>query len=245
MGVRARLYRKDTPLVIGAFAVAALFGGVYIGLQGLRDDHQVVLSCADYEKHRPDSHWLKLTDCEYDVDHYAVYGDKSGGDEITNITKVYLPVKSTAKANGKSPIVVVRNDRDTLEVFEAFQRGHDPSQAAIDRLRAKLDRPIEGIVASHIDSDNLSKADLKNLDLGIADDFVMLDEGSTPHLLAGLLLLVGGFLLSILAVVLFVVGKRYRRDHPPPPRVPPPPTSWPPPRKPDPQNPIAAFERPV
>jgi hypothetical protein len=241
MGMGALLRDDRLPVVMACGALVVLGMGGWHTYRGLRDGKQVEMTCGEYSAVRPEGHWLKLTDCEYDFDHYAI---KKNG---SSIDKVYVPVRPYGDTTSKAQIVVMRDDKLTRNVVEQWEDHRTPSDAALDHLRIELNRPIEGIVSSGLDLDADDKDKLGPLKIGLANDYVMIDADAKPHLIAGILATIGGLLLAIAAAFLFVFGRRYRRNNPPPPpRVPPPRWYGPPPaRQHDPNNPIRTFERPV
>jgi hypothetical protein len=195
-------------MVIGFFGVQKTYVAV-------RDGSQFQISCADYTtQRRPDASWLRLTDCEYDLDHYAVKYDK---DSSSKIERVYLPLRPVGIKTGPTVIVVERRDDDMLRVIEWAERGggHDPPQPAFSRIQAQLDRPTDGVVLDGIDLDSHVKDELAKLDLELASDFVIIDNGAKPSLLAGIIMLVIGVLVAGGCTFLFLRELRIQRDAPP------------------------------
>lgn len=226
--------RPYAPQLIGLAAAIALGTGVWLGYRSFREGTQVEMTCAQYTAARSAAHWVKLTECEYDFEHIA-FKRQNG-----SIDNVYLPVRPSGDTTSKPKIVVKRDDEASRDVVDQLEDGKTPSDAALGRLRIELDRPIEGIVTASFDFDADDKKELADLELGLADDYVMIDSDATPHPFLAILALVGGVLFGAFAAILFVRDRRYRRNHPPSPPAPPPP-----PRPRDPDNPIRAFERPL
>ena len=129
--------RPYAPQLIGIVAAIALGLGIWQGYRSFRDGTQVQMTCAQYTAARPDSHWVKLTDCEYDFEHVAF--KKQNG----SIDVVYLPLRPYGDATSPAQIVVKRDDKLMREMVEQSESNRDPSDAEIERLRKDLERPIE------------------------------------------------------------------------------------------------------
>lgn len=227
-----RLMRPYAPQLIGVAAAIVLALGVWQGYRSFRDGRQVEMTCAQYAAARPASHWVKLTDCEYDFEHYAIKR-QSGSIDV-----VYLPVRPFGETSSQSQIVVKRDDKLTLDVVEQLESNRTPSDAMVEQLRKELERPIEGLVTSALDFDADDKDKLGDLKLGLTSDYVMIDADAAPHPFLAILALVGALSLGVFAVVLFVRDRRNPPKRPPPPQAPKP-------RPHDPNDPIRAFERPL
>lgn len=180
--------------------------GTWLTYTGLRDGAQREMSCGEYVAVRPDDHWLKLTNCEYDVDHYAVKSSSKGG----SITSIYLPLRPVDDTSSKAVVLVLVDDRDVVDVFDDYEHGRTPSDAAVQKAWAVLAKPTEGIVTSGLDLDHGDRGKLEDLNLDLDEDFVLLKAGSTPHLIAGIVLLGVGLTAGALLLVTFLADRRRR-----------------------------------
>jgi hypothetical protein len=215
-------------ILVGS-AVIGLFFGAWHTHRAIRDGKQLEISCEDYIRERPDNHWLKLTNCEYDVDNYVfIRGGRQGDGDIR---KVFFALRPIGDTSGKTTIVVVRDDKETIALIETAEDGNEPSEAAVARFAADIQKPVEGIVSSGLDVDHGDKDKIEDpkLNLQLANDFVMLSNGAHPRLLLGILLLIGSTAFLGLAGALFVTKRRRARKQPPaPPPTPTPPSDEPP-----------------
>jgi len=199
-------------------AVALWWGGQHLYV-GLRDREPLEITCADYVKQRPDTHWLKLTKCDADVDNLAYEDDRHGGAD-----KVYVPMRplgedkgapaSDTLARGLAPdrrsaslthIVVERDDQDIRDLV-ALGNAAGEKNPVVQRVAKSFDEPVEGTVKFGMDLSDKDQKQLKGLGLGLADDFVIIDRGQTPRLALGL----GVFCLGLLGPA-FVVFRLVRK----------------------------------
>jgi hypothetical protein len=181
-------------------AVALWWGGQHLYV-GLRDREPLEITCADYVKQHPDTHWLKLTRCDADVDNLAYEDDRHGGAD-----KVYVPVRPLGEDKGATHIVVERDDSDIRELV-ALGNAAGEKNPVVQRVAKSFDEPVEGVVKFGIDLSDKDRNQLKGLGLGLADDFVIIERGSTPKLALGALVFALG-LLGPGFVVFRLVRKR-------------------------------------
>jgi len=201
--------------VVGVVGLVLGYFGVHMTYVALHDGTQLEISCADYVAKKPDAKWLRLTGCQYDLDHYAF---KLKSDSSSEIGRVYLSLRPVGVTTGPTQILVERRDDDMLRVIEWAERGggRAPPQPAFSHIQAQLDRPIQGLVKFGIDLERREKNDLDKLDLDLARDFVIVDDGARPHLIVGIILIVVGISLAGVCVFLFVREMRRQQAAPPP-----------------------------
>ena len=176
-------------LILVILSAAALWWGGQHLYVGLRDREPLEITCADYVKQHPDTHWLKLTKCDADLDNIAYEDDGHGG-----ANKVYVPMRSLGdEGKGTTHIVVERDDQDIRDVV-ALGNAAGPKNPAVQRVAESFDQPIEGVVKFGIDLSDKDRERLAKMGLGLADDFVIVDRGTTPKLALGALVFALGLL---------------------------------------------------
>ncbi|HTL38375.1 MAG TPA: hypothetical protein VL326_34835 [Kofleriaceae bacterium] len=208
MGSFKRQFRLPDPrtssVLLASGAIIGLTFGGWHTYRARRDSKQVEMTCDEYLMDPPESHWVKLTNCEYDLEHFA-YKKRS-----SRVEMAYLRVKPSGD-KGKVPIVVRREDAETLALVEAAVDDREPSEAVGAAARKKLEQPIEGIVTSGLDLDESDKGELASLKLDLGKDFIVIDTSAKPRLWFGILLLVASVLGLTASIVLFLVDRRRRR----------------------------------
>lgn len=162
-------------LILIVLAVAGLWGGGHSLYVTLRNGNQVEVSCADYEKSRPDAEWLLLTHCAADVDNIALETNKKSG----KLTKVYVPVRPEGSPEVGSPKIVVESDDDDLLELARDLRT-DSTEKSAQRLGKLLAQPIDGLVRLGLELDDKRQTELANLNLGLTKDFAIVERGAHP-----------------------------------------------------------------
>jgi hypothetical protein len=197
----------------GVIAIVLCAFGVQFTYEAVRYGKQLEISCADYIKHRPDARWLKLTDCEYDFEHLAYEQDQTG-DKYNHI---YLPLRAVGDDSLLTNIVVKRSDEAIREVVWGLEHGQS-RPIGFDRLMMDLGKPTEGFVAFGFSLSDKERDELGKLNLGLTDDFVLVDDGAQPRLAAGIIMLVLG--LGGLGVLGWLIIRQIRKPKTPPPQPP-------------------------
>jgi hypothetical protein len=197
-------------LILLPTAAACFIAGGWITYTALREGTQLEITCEEYVTKRPTSHWLKLTGCEYDFEHYGVkykeHTDLTGDD----ISAIYLPLHPVGDTLGPIHVVVKHHDKNTLQVFEALEEGREPSPAAVEKLRTELAKPVEGLVISKtLGADD--RDDIRGLELRLDQSFVVVEYGRGPNLGFGIFLLGIGGLAGTSALLMWLMALRRRR----------------------------------
>ena len=227
-------------VLLGVCAVVALWWGGQNTYVALRDRHQLEISCSDYLKKRPDTRWLKLTDCTYDFDNLA-YFQKQGEDKYTS---VYLPLRPVGETGGPTHIAVKFEDREFLDVVWGLEHGQS-TPPGFKHVTERLLEPTQGLVAFGLAMSTHDREELERLGLGLADDFVIIDNDSKPNLTAALIVLCLGLGLAGALAWFTLASLRERKAALAQARQPRPPMNRPPMGPNGPASPIAPFERQV
>lgn len=228
--------------IVGACAAAlVMIWGAWHTFLAAHDATKREITCADFVKNRPEEHWLKLTECEYDIDHFAYWMDDKDSEKIT---KVFLPLRPAGDTSGKTQLVVQRHDVEAIAIFNAIENGREPPAIMLADFRAQLEKPVEGMVLFSVQMSSDQQTKLAELDLNLAHDYAVLDNGETPPSLGvNIGLLVGGFVVGLAFLALIIREWRAEKQRP---RVAvryPTPLPQRPPV--DPRNPISRFEEPL
>lgn len=159
------------------------------------------MSLADFNKQRPDRHWLKLTNCQGDLTQasYLYVG--------SSVTDVYVPLTvPDAAENEKVHVVLLDKSPATQALMQKVMDAKTEAQqeafvkenlAAIQAY--KKPSTIEGMVQFGINLKDEDRNKIKGADKNLVEDFVIIKEGERPSWVTGLAMLAGGILLSLLA----------------------------------------------
>jgi hypothetical protein len=166
-------------LMLGAVGVFGMWWGGHNVRLAIAEREPLEISCADYLANKPAAHYLRLTGCEPDLDNIAEET------EDREVKTVYVPLRP-AHESGAPHIVLVRDDAAIRKFAASSERGGEPTVEDGDVIDS-LYGPQQGVVSFGIDLSEDTRSKLEGLGLGLADDFVLLDEGAEPHLWWGLL----------------------------------------------------------
>ncbi len=193
--------------LIFVIAVAGL--GLWWGGQnlytGLRERDPFEITCAAYLKDRPDNRFLKLTECEPDLDHMAIEEDKH-----KEVKAVYIPLRAKGTTAGATQIVLKRTDDEMTVLVHALDGPNGPDERLAKKVLEQLEGPNQGLIQFGLDLSDKDMTQLKNLNLGLAADFVIMDHGKAPRLLLGALAFGAGLLA--LGWLLRMIYRKVRPD---------------------------------
>jgi len=184
--------------------------GIYWGgtnfVTAVRERDPLEITCANYLKQKPDNRYLKLTECDPDMDNMALYEEGEG--TAKKITAVYVPLRAKGTTVGKTQIVLLRKDTAITDLVSRADKLGTADEAQAKRIMDEFEAPNEGLVQFGMDLSDSDQKQLKGLNLGLSDDFVIMERGKEPKLLLGALALGGG--LAALAFMLRGVIRRFR-----------------------------------
>lgn len=184
-------------LIFLGCAVAALYWGVTNFWVAVHERQPVEITCADYARARPSSHWLRLTGCVLDVDHMAVAksheeraGVATSGDKIT---AVYLPLRSSEASQGPAQLVLKSTDPDVLFLASQSEDSSTAREAA-GRVREWQTHPFEGLLHFGLSVSGKEEKELAQLGLELAPDYAILEEGAHPYFWFALFAVLAGLM---------------------------------------------------
>ena len=191
--------------LIFVIAVAGL--GLWWGGQnlytGLRERDPLEITCASYLKDRPDNRFLKLTECEPDLENMAIEEGKN-----KEVKAVYIPMRAKGTTVGKTQIVLKRTDDAMTSLADSLDGPVGPNEAVAKKVLSELEGSNQGLVQFGLDLSDKDMTQLKNLNLGLADDFIIMEHGKAPRLLLGALAFAVG--LAALGWMLFMIYRKVR-----------------------------------
>jgi hypothetical protein len=191
--------------LIFVIAVAGL--GLWWGGQnlytGLRERDPLEITCASYLKDRPDNRFLKLTECEPDLENMAIEEGKN-----KEVKAVYIPMRAKGTTVGKTQIVLKRTDDAMTSLADSLDGPVGPNEAVAKKVLSELEGPNQGLVQFGLDLSDKDMTQLKNLNLGLAEDFIIMEHGKAPRLLLGALAFAVG--LAALGWLLFKIYRKVR-----------------------------------
>src|SRR5215212_10260193 len=159
----------------------ALWWGIPNLYVAIQNREPLEISCADYLQQRPSAKWLRLTHCAADAANLAT--EEASDREIR---KVYIPLRPPGRTEAGGTEIVVERDDQEMRDAAAKLRQDQPTDAMFARVGRLLAEPTEGLVKFGIDLSDKDQDQLRNLGIGLAPDFVIIDRGARPRLLPAL-----------------------------------------------------------
>ncbi len=173
--------------------IGALWWGGQSTFTALKNRDQRTLSCADYERSRPDADWLQLTGCYFDFDDSASESVRGGAS-----TTAFIPLRSAPGKSGQPiQLFLVTKDKQILEFIRAVDN-NDADRAGALATDLALDKPqtLTGLVQFGMELKDKERAKLAELFPHAAKDFALLEHNAKPKLGLGLGVLAAGLVLA-------------------------------------------------
>ncbi len=151
--------------------------GIYVTM---RNRAPVQITTAEFIAERPDAEWLVLKDAEVSLAE-AAYKSWMG-----NLSEVFIPVRASGQPTTE-PIHILLSTDDAavisaLKKLREYGGTKEKTLAAASRHADRLfmQKTIPGLIRSGFVSDLITRFRLMRLNLPLAEDFVILDDGETP-----------------------------------------------------------------
>jgi hypothetical protein len=166
--------------------------GIYVTM---KNRAPVRITTAEFIAEKPDAEWLVLQDAEVSLAE-AAYKAWMG-----NLSEVFIPVRASGQSTTE-PIHILLSTGDA-EVISALKKlreyggTKEKTVAAASRHADKLfmQKTLPGLIRHGIISDLVTRFRLMRLNLPLAEDFVILDEGATPTPYIPVFMVGGGLLI--------------------------------------------------
>jgi hypothetical protein len=184
---------------LGCLFIVIIIALLWAGGQGIytavSNSSPTVMSYAQYVQTKPNSDWLKLTNCVLNLSE-ASYKSYAGSQRPTEL---FIPVQRRISDSGKVHVLLATKDEELISTFMEMQnlpRSTDIMEwASQNRDRIFPHRDVMGLVRFGIDMKEKERKKLAKMQESIAQDFIIVDDGGQPSLLQGLGLFGGGLAL--------------------------------------------------
>ena len=163
----------------------------------IKNQKPLEITCQEYLRTKPSAEWVNVTQARLDYFNCAVL--KSRFDDT--ITEVFVPLRGTeAKHGDMIQLLVASKKPEMIHLVDSMCRALETAKSPTDLqpdLLAKLTETIDvsGLVRFGINSDSKTLEKLGKLDLPLAKDYVILNDGEQPSAIKGLILFGLGLLL--------------------------------------------------
>ncbi len=187
---------------LGFLGCIAIIGLLIVGGQGayvaLKNPDPLEITVADYAAKKTNAEWMKLKDSQLSLTE-AAYKLKNGV-----ISEVFIPVRAAGEpADSPAHILLSTEDPTVLatlkELIGSGRMGKKTFEAGsrnADKLR--IGKEITGLTRYGFFYDFFTRTRLAKLNLTLAEDFVILNDGAAPDLFINLCQLGGGLLIGFL-----------------------------------------------
>lgn len=166
--------------------------GIYVTLKNIEP---LEITTREYIEQKPAAEWLVLKDGEVSLTE-AAYKAWMGG-----ISEVFIPVRPSGQSLHE-PIHILLSTEDEA-VVEALKKlsqygGTKDKTVKVASRQADtlfLQKNISGVIRYGLVADLVTRFKLSRLNLNLAHDFVILNDGTSPSLYPPLAMLAGGLLI--------------------------------------------------
>ncbi len=206
-----------------AFLGLTVFGGrsVWVSLR-YRQPLQVELASLAVGTNQ--AAWITVRNCEYTALDAVGWTNRL----IQSFQEVLIPARVDAHdTNSVMPLLIVTRDRGILDGLNALQR-KDGLVAKLSILAEKpelmfVKRDVTGLVRSRLEIGEEELRAYRSAFPSLTENFVLLDEGKSPSVLKGIVMLgFGVFFLLLAAGLGLLLEKRSAHSNKTPPIIPPP-----------------------
>ena len=173
------------------FLTLACFAMIFAGSQAaytfLTNRAPLKIPLANYQKEKPTAKWLHLTGCELDL-----FGARHFNYiESDHAPEMLIPLKSPGASNQfVHALLAIRDDKLQLQIeaLSLAESNYDPDAPPPTNAAPQIViRDIQGLVRFGIELETEEREELLSLHPGLAQDFVILDEGHKPSWLLALM----------------------------------------------------------
>jgi hypothetical protein len=185
--------------------------GIYVTL---KNPDAVEITTTDFVARKPDAEWIDLKDAEISLTE-AAYKSWMG-----NISEVFIPVRPSGQSMNEPIHILLSTGDDAVVSALKKLRGYGGTKEKTVKLASRqadklfMQKNITGLIRFGVVSDFITRFRLARLNLQLAEDFVILDEGATPSPYFSLCLIGGGLLIwffMLCDVIRIAMWKRNQR----------------------------------
>jgi hypothetical protein len=200
--------------------IALLWGGGQGLYTAFKNRQPLVITCQEYLDQRPSAEWVTITEARFDFLNSAVSQSKIGD----RTTEVFIPLRGKAENPDREiQLLLASKKPETISLMENmsanFESAKTPSDIRPEFMKKIAEvQTVSGLIRFGINADSKTEQKLAKLNLPLAKNFVMLNEGDEPSLAgSGLAFGLGLLLLA------YQIRKATRTPDspPPPPNLPP------------------------
>lgn len=200
--------------------IALLWGGCQGVYTAVKNRKPLEITVSDYIAQKPSAEWVTLMDAQLNLLE-AAHKERLG-----KISEIFIPVRPKGESTD-APVHILLSTKDDAIVaaLEDLNKSTGTMKEAMNAASRHADKlfmqkDVSGLIRFGIDSDDKTRRKLAKLDMKLASDFVILNDGAAPSLFGGVSMLGLGMVVGFF--MLRGVGKSDSKSPPPlPPNLPP------------------------
>jgi hypothetical protein len=184
------------------FALGCLWRGVQGFMEAAQNREPTVVAFADLVKARPEKTWLRITGAQASVPE-AIYRESFG-----SVQEAFLPITATGETEAKEiRLLVAVKDPATLALvgeiasLEGKSDGEKLSFLVKNHERLVVKHDFEGTIRWGIDQDSKLESKIVSAEKRLVTDFMILDEGKAPSVVASAMVSAVGLGILLVAVL--------------------------------------------
>jgi hypothetical protein len=200
--------------------IALLWGGGQGVYTALKNRQPLQITVSDYIAKKPNAEWVTLKDAQLNLLE-AAHKERLG-----KISEIFIPVRPKGEStDGPVHILLSTKDDTIVAALEDLNKSSGTMKESLNAASRHADKlfmqkDVSGLIRFGIDSDDKTRAKLAKLDMKLAPDFVIMNDGAAPSLLGSMSMLGIGVLIGFFK--LRKAGKSEPATPPPPaPNLPP------------------------
>jgi hypothetical protein len=201
--------------------IALLWGGCQGVYTALKNRQPLEITVSDYVAKKPNAEWVTLKDAQLNLLE-AAHKERLG-----KISEIFIPVRPRGEStDGPVHILLSTKDDAIVAALEDLNKSSGTMKEALNAASRHADKlfmqnDVSGLIRFGIDSDDKTRAKLAKLDMKLAPDFVIMNDGAAPSLFGSMSMLGIGVVIGF-----FMLRKAGKSE----PAAPPPPAPSLPPR---------------
>ena len=119
--------------------------------------------------------------------------------------------------DGDVHVLMSTKNKDILDALADLEKSSDTEKGVLEAASRHADklfmqRDVTGLIQFGIESDSKTRSKLAGLDMNLASDFVILEEGKSPALGVSVMMLILGLVVGV-----FMLGRAAKTADAPPP----------------------------
>lgn len=200
--------------------IALLWGGCQGVYTALKNRQPLEITVSDYVAKKPNAEWVTLKDAQLNLLE-AAHKERLG-----KISEIFIPVRPRGEStDGPVHILLSTKDDAIVAALEDLNKSSGTMKEALNAASRHADKlfmqkDVSGLIRFGIDSDDKTRAKLAKLDMKLAPDFVIMNDGAAPSLFGSMSMLGIGVVIGFF--MLRKAGKSEPATPPPPaPNLPP------------------------